>query len=159
MTNKARSEKAAASGARYRKVPLTYWPSHTRFVDLISYCTQGISNPVLQCGHAGDHAAETVDLHLDDVDSLLWTRDPRSEGPVARVMLQKIEERIFRDNDLQAAEILYAIATEAALGVLNLYIRKRELFNKIAPRRNFLPSIFSIHPNTAKVTAQMLADS
>jgi hypothetical protein len=66
---------------------------------------------------------------------------------------------VDRDDDLQAAKVLYAVASEAALGVLRLYIRKRRLFDQIAPHRNLLPSLFSIHPNTVRITGQMLRDS
>ena len=120
---------------------------------------RGTSHQVLQCSHAGDHIADTVELHLDDVEQFLWGRNTEKEAPVVRTILQKLEDRVFRGNDLRAAEILYAIATEAARDVLNLYLRHRKLFDQIAPRRKFLPSLFSIHPNTAAVTAQMLADS
>jgi len=126
---------------------------------MIAFCTRGTSHQVLRSHFAEDHIAETVDLHLDDVDSILWFPQTMHEGPRIRKILARLEERISRDNDLQAAEILYAVAAEAALGVLRLYLRKRKLFDQVAPRRKFLPSLFSIHPNTADVTKQMFVDS
>jgi hypothetical protein len=156
---KAKRKKGQNALANGAYGPISYWPSHCKFVDMIAFCTRGTSHLVLRTPFAEDHIAETVDLHLDDVDSILWFPQSRHEGPRTREILARLEERISRDNDLRAAEILYAIATEASLGVLRLYLRKRELFDQVAPRRKFLPSLFSIHPNTADITKQMLADS
>lgn len=139
--------------------PVQYWPSHTRFDDLIGYCVRGSSQPGFACPHCGDHIAETCELFMDDTDAYFWARDLKDDGVVVRRIFEKLEKRAWRDKDLRAAEILYAIATEACRSVLGLYLRHRALFDQIAPRRNFLPSLFSVHPNTAKVVAEMFAAS
>src|SRR5260370_25835454 len=61
--------------------------------------------------------------------------------------------------DLLAAETLWSIATYAAFEVLVLYLRNRPLFDKLSSRRALLPSLMSIHPNTAKVMARMSKDA
>ena len=142
-----------------KKKPVCYWPSHTRFASLIGYCTRGTTHNVLQCGHIGDHIAETTELFHDDIDPFLWDRRSEPEGQIARQLLNKLEDRILQQEDLKAAETLYAIATEASRAVLNLYLRHRKIFDHITPNRKFLPSLFSIHPNTTTVTHQMFKDS
>src|SRR5260221_10253880 len=69
--------------------PIQYLPSHTPFAELISYCTQGTSNPVLKAGHMQDHIAETIELHLDDIEKILWFPSPKHEGPTIRDLLDK----------------------------------------------------------------------
>jgi hypothetical protein len=150
---KSKKESSSASA------PIGFWPSHTPISDLIGFCTRGNSHPVLQCGHAGDHIAETIELYLDDTDSYLWNQKAVPEGSNAFRIFERLNARIHESNDVRAAEILYAIATLASREVLGLYLRHPDLFKQIAPRRNFLPSLFSIHPNTAKITAQMLRES
>ena len=142
MTKRA-SEKAP-------NMPVTYWPSHTRFTDLLGHCSHPIGI---------DHIADTCELHLDDVDSHFWAKGAEKSGVLAQRMLCELEDRVRKEHDLRAAETLYAIATEAARAVVTLYLRHRDLFDQIAPRRKFLPSLFSIHPSTAEVMAQMFADS
>ena len=157
---KAKSQKPGERTAKNGScAPISFWPSHTPFPDLIGYCTRGTSHPVLQCGHAGDHIAETIELYLDDTDSFLWNKKTVPEGASVFKIFEKLNSRIHQNNDLRAAEILYAIATFASRQVLALYLWHPDLFKRIAPRRNFLPSLFSIHPNTAKITAQMLRES
>jgi hypothetical protein len=97
------------------------------------------------------------DLLHDDVDEFLWFERATPEGLAVRQIMGTLARRASEDQD--AAETLYAIATQAAFEVLNLYIRHRHLFDRIAPRRKLLPSLISIHPLTSKVVASMHADS
>jgi hypothetical protein len=94
-----------------------------------------------------------------DINPFLWHRKADREGIAFNKILRNLKKRVAQHDDLRAAEILYAIATEAAFEVVNLYLRRRDLFDRIAPRRNMLPALFSIHPETAKVVEQMRADS
>ena len=135
-----------------------YWPSHKRFVDLVGYTVRGTSNPNFESWGVDDHIARTCELQLNDTDDFLWGRQ-ETEGTKANMILQELDNRIYKENDLKAAETLYAIATSAARDVLSLYLRHRELFDQIAPRRRILPAFFSIHPETATVVRQMKADS
>jgi hypothetical protein len=133
------------------------WPSHHRFVELIGFCARGKSHPVLQTCKVDDHVAELSDLLHDDVDPFLWFID--GKGAVARKIMSDLYDKVMAQNDLRAAGTLYAIASQAAFEVLGLYLRRRDIFNRIAPRRKILPALFSIHPGTAKVVGQMRADS
>jgi hypothetical protein len=135
------------------------WPSHKPFRSLIDFCIMGKSHPDLKTSSCDDHIARACHILHDDIDPFLWHRKADREGIAFNKILRNLEKRIAQHNDLRAAEIIYAIATEAAFEVVNLYLRRRDLFDRIAPRRNMLPSLFSIHPETAKVVEQMRADS
>ena len=93
-----------------------------------------------------------------DIDHFLWHKRSPREGLVARKIVDALADRI-RTKDLAAAEMLYAIATYSTFEVMHLYLRNRETFDKIAPRRTLLPSLISIHPNTSKVTSAMKRDA
>ena len=80
------------------------------------------------------------------------------EGSKVNKIIRHLEDRVG-ENDLNAAKTLYAIATQTAYDVLDLYLHHRELFDQIAPRREILPSLFSIHPGTANVIERMRRDS
>src|ERR1039458_793692 len=157
MAKPIRHKKQVSSSSETR--PVCYWPSHHQFAGLVDFCVNGREHPFLQTCTVGDHIANTVGIFQDDIDPFLWDRRAEKSGLVARNILQKLEDRIFKNNDKCAAEILYAIATEAAHGVLNLYLRHRTIFNQITPQRKFLPALFSIHPDTAKLSAQIFRDS
>ncbi len=94
-----------------------------------------------------------------DTDHFLWRKKSPSEGIAMRKIVDALAERVRTKKELAAGEMLYAIATYSAFEVLDLYLRNRELFNKIAPGRTLLPSVFSIHPNTVKVNATMQRDA
>ena len=126
---------------------------------MIDYCVRGRSNPVLKTDPPEDHVAEACMSVLDDVDWAWWMRDSPSEGKAAGHILQKLSMRVHEQKDLAAARLLYAIAVEATQEVLSLYLRQRQLFDKITPHCNTLPCLHSIHPNSAKIIRQMLADA
>jgi hypothetical protein len=95
-----------------------------------------------------------------DVDDLLWRKKvATTEGVAVRKIVDSLSDRIRTKMDLLAAETLWSIATYAAFEVLALYLRSRQLFDKLSSRRALLPSLMSIHPNTAKVMARMLKDA
>ena len=121
--------------------------------------TRDTPTPDLRCGGLHDHIAQICDLLHDDIDDFLWWRDSPKEGLSLNALLQELENRVHTKNDLRAAQLLYAAATETAVPVLDLYLRHRELFDQIAPRRNLLPSLFSIHPGTQEIARQMRTDS
>jgi hypothetical protein len=106
-----------------------------------------------------DHIAELCDLLHDDIDPYLWFNKTDKEGLAFRQMLETLGKRIAQGKDLRAAEIIYAIATQAAFEVLEMYLRQPDFFNRIAPRRKLLPALLSIHPDTAKVVDQMRSDA
>ena len=142
--------------AEKSKVRLTGVPSHNRFCDLLHFCVRGHEQPAFKNSSCDDHVAELSMLFHSDVDDLLWRKASASSEAVAiRKLLNKLTERIRTGNDLAAAETLYALATQAAFEILNLYLRHRELFDQITPRRTLLPCLISIHPKTATVTAEM----
>ena len=134
-------------------------PSHARFEDIITYSVRGHSQSIFPNCSADDHIAELFQLEHDDTDPFLWFGGPASRGVVMREMFNELTEQIGAANDLTAAKTLYALATHAAFEVLNLYLRNRDLFDQITPRRRLLPCLISIHPNTAKVVAEMERDS
>ena len=103
--------------------------------------------------------AEIFDLVGFDTDEYFWWGPAGSDGKKAHLILHKLEDRIFKDHDLKAAEAMYAIATRSAFEVLSIYLRDRVLFDKIAPQRRILPSLFSIHPGTEAVVRQMRSAS
>lgn len=138
---------------------VSFEPSHAPFKDLISYNVREPGNPFFRDAGDSDHIAELCLLQLDDTEDVTWFGGPTSDGVVMREMFDRLCERIRNDHDLEAAEILYALATHAAYEVLGLYLRHRKLFNQIAPRRRMLPCLISIHPKTAKVVSQMEKDA
>jgi hypothetical protein len=135
--------------------PVCQWPSHHPFHNLIHFCVRGTSNPVLQTGCVDDHVAELCDLLHDDVDSFLWVGN--GPGKALREIMSGLVEKVRRRGDVEAAGLLYALATEATYEVMRLFLRHRKIFEQIAPERTLLPLLHSIHPGTAKVTAQMQA--
>jgi hypothetical protein len=109
---------------------------------------------------ANDHVGELCMLMHRDVDDLLWCKKvATTEGVAVRNIVDTLRDRIETKMDLLAAETLWSIATYAAFEVLALYLRSRQLFDKLSSRRALLPSLMSIHPNTAKVMARMLKDA
>ncbi|MGA2030481.1 MAG: hypothetical protein ABSG87_10470 [Verrucomicrobiota bacterium] len=64
-----------------------------------------------------------------------------------------------RKSDLRAAETVYAIAIHSAYIVLGIYLRNRQLFDQIAPRKKVLPCLLSIHPGTAGIVSKMRRDA
>lgn len=90
-----------------------------------------------------------------DIDDFLWRKSSPRPGTAVRKVIDKLCEDVRATNDLASAKMLYAIATYSAFEVLNLFIRHRELFDRIAPKRNLLPCLTSIHPNTAKILTEM----
>jgi hypothetical protein len=98
-------------------------------------------------------------LH-DDIDEDLWPRGRLATvGTKARELLDQLAHRVLDQADERAASLLYSIATQAAFEVLDLYLRHRELFDRIAPRRKLLPCLFSIHPRTAAIAKRMRHDA
>lgn len=146
-------------GKRREAGRIVYWPSHNPFFRLIDFSVRGKSNPIFGASGPDDHVAEIFDLVGFDTDEYFWWGPAGSDGKKAHLILQKLEDRIFKDHDLKAAETIYAIATRAAFEVLSMYLRHRVLFDKIAPQRRILPSLFSIHPRTAAVVRQMRSAS
>jgi hypothetical protein len=132
-----------------------HWPSHHPFRDLIHFCVRGTSNPVLQTCGTDDHIAELCDLLHEDIDSFLWVGS--GPGKTLREIMSDLEAKVRRQGDLEAAGLLYALATQATFEVMRLYLRHRKIFEQIAPERTLLPLLHSIHPGTAKVAAQMQA--
>jgi hypothetical protein len=103
--------------------------------------------------------AQLISLWLDEVDGSLWGRNALKERLTAQKMLDKLGQRVSQFKCLEAANTIFAIAIQASYDVLNLYLRERNLFDRIAPRHKLLPLLASIHPETSKITAQMLADA
>jgi hypothetical protein len=113
-----------------------------------------------KASRVNDHVAELCMLMHRDVDALLWyEKVAPTEGVTVRKIVDRLSDRIRTKMDLLAAETLWSIATYAAFEVLTLYLRSRQLFDKLSSRRVLLPSLMSIHPNTAKVMARMLKDA
>ena len=139
--------------------PVKYFPSHTAFDQLIDYSARGKTNPVLQTPNAKyDHVAELC--YLVSHDSAGYpSMKPDSEDSMVWRIVDGYRLKTQWDSDLQAAEMLYAIATQATYEVLNLYMRNRKLFDQIAPRKKVLPCLLSIHPKTARVVRKMRRDA
>jgi len=93
-------------------------------------------------------------LH-EDIDSFLWVGS--GPGKALREIMSDLEAKVHREGDMEAARLLYALATQATFEVMRLYLRHRKIFEQIAPERTLLPLLHSIHPGTGKVTAQMQA--
>jgi hypothetical protein len=142
---------------KFKSKPVCFWPSHHPFSQIIDYCVRGTSHPILQTCCVVDHIAELCGLLHDDIDSFLWSKG--AEGASVRKIMSGLEDRVMTQNDFRAAEILYAIATQAAYEILRLYLRHRDIFDRIAPRRKIMPTLCSIHPGTAKVVERMQSDS
>jgi hypothetical protein len=135
-------------------------PSHYPLSDLVQFCVRGTGAPYFENVCYPDHVAELCMLLHDDIDDFLWRNDTKKH-PVAaiREALDGLSGKVARDNDLEAAATLFAVATQAAFEVMGLYLRHRQLFDQIAPSRKLLPMLASIHPQTEAVMRQMLADS
>ena len=131
------------------------WPSHTPFYQMIDFSVRGHSQPAFDGIRADDHIAELCMLMHGDIDDFLWRTTAPPEGIAMRKVVDQLTKRISMKKELAAAEMLYALATYATFEVLDLYLRNRELFDQITPRRALLPCLVSIHPNTARVTAEM----
>jgi len=142
---------------KYR--PLGCWPSHHRFRGLVDFCVRGKTNPILQTCTVGDHIANLCDLLHDDVDGSLWSRDALKEGLGARRTLDRLADRVSQFKCLKAADTICAIAIQATFEILRLYLREREVFDKITPNHKMLPILATIHPESPKIMAQMLADA
>ena len=139
---------------------ITECPAHFPFANAIEYCVRGTTNSALKNPFLGDHGAQIFELVLDDLEPFFWWEDSAdAAGLAARQLLSALKDRIKSGKDQAAAEVLWAIATEACTEILALYLRNRALFDRIASRRKILPAFFSIHPETAPVMAQMRADS
>lgn len=147
------------SKSKHQECSDGYWPSHTPFRDLISHCVCGDTHPDLKKSWGGDHVAELCMLMHGDIDDFLWRKSASNDGLTMRRLLDKLAERVQTERDIAAAKMIYAIATDAAFEVMDIYLRNREIFDQITPRRNLLPCLHSIHPNTAKVTAMMKRDA
>lgn len=130
-------------------------PSHTPFPGLIDYCVRGHTHPDFQNSYVDDHIAEIFMLKMEDTDHHFWWSESPPEGKAMHGMIRALTERISSGKDLAAAELLYSIATYAAFEVLNLFLRDRDLFDQITPKRKLLPMFASIHPGTAKVMVEM----
>ena len=139
--------------------PVKYFPSHTAFDQLLDYSARGKSNPVLQTQYSKyDHVAELFHLVSHDNGDYLASK-PESECHIVWQIVDGCRLRAQWDSDLQAAELLYAIATQATYEVLDLYLRNRKLFDQIAPRKKVLPCLLFIHPKTAGIVKKMRQDA
>ena len=136
-----------------------FWPSHQPFDQLIDFCVRGNTNPVLQTCEAGDHIAELCMLLHNGIDRSLWDRTALKEGLQARNLLDFLDERLSKHGCLKAADTIFAIAVQATFEVLRMYLRNREVFDKIAPHHKLLPLLASIHPGTSEISARMEADA
>ena len=139
--------------------PIGFWPSHHRFAEMVDFCIRGKSNPTLQTCTVGDHIVTLSDLLAYDVDRYLWHRTAPPEGLQARRILTRLTDRVRKYGCLEAANTIYAIAAQGAFEVLDLYLRSREIFDRIAARHKTLPTLASIHPLTAKIIGQMSTDA
>jgi hypothetical protein len=136
------------------------FPGHVLFADTLAYCMDGRTNRTLKSTLAENHAFELFMLLHHDVDGDLWVKTAaNAEGRKIRKALDGLADRVARDSDECAAKLLYSIAADAAYEVMNIYVRHRELFDRIAPRRKLLPCLQSIHPRTAGVSSQMRGDA
>jgi hypothetical protein len=139
--------------------PVYHVPSHIGFSGLIDIAVRGKSHPVLKTSwDSSDHAAQICVMVLDDTYPFLLNA-ANCEGSKINKIIRRLEDRVSGEKDLNAAKTLYAIATQTAFDVLGLYLHHRELFDQIAPRREMLPGLFSIHPDTANVMERMRRDS
>src|SRR5882672_9604039 len=137
--------------------PIGFWPPHHEFRGLVQFSIRGATNPNLLTNWTEDHIAELSDLLAYDTDPYFWFDKRGKEMPAYRRIWDPLKDRVMQ-KDLRAAELVYAIATDAAFEVLNIYLRRPDLFAQIAPKRNLLPVLISIHPKTAKVVEQMRLD-
>jgi len=139
---------------------LGFYPSHNRFEDLINYNIRGRSSPHFESTFEDDHVADLCLLCLDDIESALWFEKSDSKpGSTIREAIDSLALKVDTDNDLESAEILFSVATHAAFAVMTLYLRHRDLFDRIAPGRKLLPQLASIHPGTAPVMRMMNEDA
>lgn len=136
-----------------------YWPSHEPFTRLIEYCVRGRSHPILKSRVVDDHSGDLCLLVMDDTEDFLLVKDAPREGKAVTTILHELGLRVHTCEDMEAAKMLYAIAVEAADEVLSLYLRHRQLFDKITPYRKTLPCLHSIHPDTPQINRRMIADA
>jgi len=142
-----------------RDLAVDWLPSHTCFAHLIDFSVHGNLQSSLERIEATDHVAELCMLMHRDIDDFLWCKKVgKTEGLTVRKIVDSLTNRIGTKMDLRAAETLWSIATYAAFEVMTLYLRRRQLFDKVSSGRALLPSLMSIHPNTAKVMAGMFKD-
>jgi hypothetical protein len=142
------------------KRPIEWQESHSPFKDMIHFSVRGRANPALQSGWVDDHIAELCMLLHDDIDDDLWPLNKATAiGSKAREMLDRLADRVSSQSDERAASLLYSIATQAVYEVLDLYLRHRELFDRIAPRRKLLPCLLSVHPRSGEITKRMRRDA
>jgi len=139
--------------------PIGYWPSHHRFREMVDFCVRGKTNPVLQSCSMGDHPAQLCDFLYYDLDRCLWHRTALKEGKAVREKLSILRNRVNQFKCLNAADTIWAIAVEATSEILNLYFDNREIFDKLAPLHKSLPILATIHPDTSKVMAGMVANA
>jgi hypothetical protein len=145
--------------SKRQKGPVGYWPSHSPFHEMIDFSVHGNAPAPFIASRADDHVAELCGLMQRDVYDFWRTKVATPEGVAVRKIVDSLSDRIRTERDLLAAETLWSIATYAAFEVMDLYLRNRQLFDKISSRRALLPSLMSIHPNTAKVMARMSKDA
>ena len=139
--------------------PVKYFPSHTAFDQLLDYSARGKSNPLLHTQNPRfDHVAELYHLVSHDSAGYLASK-PESDGHIIWRSIEGFHLMAKWKSDLQAAEMLYDIATQATYEVLDLYLRNRKLFDQIAPRKKVLPCLLSIHPKTDGVVRKMRRDA
>jgi hypothetical protein len=126
---------------------------------MVDFCIRGKVNPDLQTCTLGDHPAQLSDILYHDLDEWLWHRTALKEGREVRESLHALRKRVDEYKCLKAANTIWAIAVEATSAVISWYCRERELFDKIAPYHRSLPTLATIHPETSKVIASMVADA
>lgn len=153
----ARQESSKAQKVKHR--PISYWPSHHRFGEMVNFCVRGKTNPVLQSCSIGDHTAQLCDFLYYDLDRCLWHRTALKEGREVREKLTTLRNRVDQFNCLKAADTIWAIAVQATSEILSLYFHNREIFDKIAPFHKSLPTLATIHPDTSEVMENMVADA
>jgi hypothetical protein len=150
------------SDARKRRPGMAvvgYWPSHTRLPDLINFSVHGGSESAFHTSRATDHVAELCMLMHGDIDPCLWRKRSPRDGVTVRKIIDALLHQVRESRDAASAERLLSIATYASFAVMEVYVRHRPLFDRIAPRRTILPCLTSIHPATGAVMATMREDS
>src|SRR5690606_3709886 len=105
-----------------------------------------------------DHVSELSSILHADIDRILWFAPLGSEGDAIRDQIDSIAYRISENSDLEAAKLIYAIATYAAFEVLAIHERSPELFKQIAPFRLLMPTLVSVHPKSSNVAKRMRLD-
>lgn len=126
---------------------------------MVSFSAHCGSHSCFKTSRANDHVAELSTLLHQDIGHLMGLKKSPRECIAVRKIVDALTEAIRKKKDVAAAEMLYAIATYSAFEILDLYIRTREVFDRIAPRRTLLPALISIHPNTVKLISTMQRDA